>query len=312
MFGFVCLHVIGYSSIAPLGTVESQNRFLMHFRWVLNAGVDVFAFISGFYGIRFSIRKALNLLYIGAFSSLCVLSAEIFFFDVDFKIISLVQIFLKNWYFREYLILFLLAPFLNKFFKSDDSARMKSIVFPLAVLFAWNFLAAQFSSSFGQSASLGDHTAMLLVMMYLLGRFLSTTGILQKVNIWILVLSLLVCLPILFCFVRLKDFSSPFCIIAAICLFEIFRRLPVPATFSKAVCFLSPSMLGILILHNAGSHQISGGLVHRYFENFTGDLKGLAFLKYATVIFSGALVIDLARRLLGFLTVRLIQGCIKK
>ena len=41
MFGFVCLHVIGYSAIAPFGSPEPQSYFLLHLRYVLNIGVDV-------------------------------------------------------------------------------------------------------------------------------------------------------------------------------------------------------------------------------------------------------------------------------
>lgn len=301
MFGFVCLHVIGYSSIAPFGSAEVKSKFLLHLRYVLNIGVDVFAFISGFYGIKFSIRKVFILLYIGVFSSICVFLAEIFFFDVEFKIISLVQIFLNNWYFREYLILFLLVPFFNSFFDNIQKEQIKKIILPLGILFIWNFLSTQFPSSFGQSASLGSHSAILLLSIYLLGRVLQKLEFLEKLNTYFLILLFLICLPILFCFSRLKDFSSPFCIIAAICIFELFRRIRIPIFISKFVWFLSPSMLGVLLLHNAGSHQISGGLVHRYFDKCSEELLGMDFMKYSIIIFSGAIIIDLLRRFIMFI-----------
>ena len=301
MFGFVCLHVIGYSSIAPFGSYEFESKFLLHLRYLLNVGVDVFAFISGFYGIKFTIRKALHLLYIGCFSSLCVFLIEIYFFNVEFKIVSLIQIFLSNWYFREYLILFFLSPFLSIIIENDDKKHINEIVIALLLLFLWNFLAAQLPSSFGQTGTLGNHSAMLLIMIYLLGRLLNITKILENLHTWILIVLVFICFPILFCFSKLKDFSSPFCIVSAICLFEIFRRLPISTIISRIACFISPSMLGILILHNAGSHKISGGLVYRYFENFSGNLPGMIFIKYSLIIFFFALVIDLLRRLIMFI-----------
>ena len=306
MFGIVCLHVIGYSSIAPFGNSASQSIFLLHLRYVLNVGVCVFAFISGFYGIKFSVKKALNLVYIGVFSTFCVFFAEIYLFDVEFSIKSLGQIFFSNWYFREYLILFLISPFINKFFENFNKGELKKVGFPLIILFVWNFFATQFPSSFGQTLSLGNHSAMLLILIYLLARILNKTEFLEKINTWILLLCFIACLLILFFFSRLKDFSSPFCIIAAICLFELFKRLSLPIMLSKIACFLSPSMLGILLLHNAGSHQMKGGLTHRYFENFTGNLSGFSFLKYALIIFTISLAIDFIRRLLLFLIMRFV------
>ncbi|MCQ2596883.1 MAG: hypothetical protein MJ181_03465 [Treponema sp.] len=307
MFGFVCLHVIGYSSIAPFGNQNPQSWFLLHLRYLLNVGVDVFAFISGYYGIRFSIRKFLNLLYIGIFSSVIVFFAEIYFFDVDLRIINLVQIFLNNWYFREYLILFLLSPFINIYLEQTKKENLEKMILPLVFIFIWNFLATQLPSSFGQTDSLGNHSAMLLITIYILGRILNKTGCLEKINTGVLVVTLMICFPVLFYVSRLKDFSSPFCILAAISLFELFRRLPVNARVTNVACFLSPSMLGILILHNAGSNQISGGLVHRYFDTYECNLSGLAFLKYAINIFFIALFIDFVRRLTVFLIVRIIR-----
>lgn len=312
MFGFVCLHVIGYSSIAPFGNQNPQSWFLLHLRYLLNVGVDIFAFISGYFGIRFSIRKFLNLLYIGIFSSVVVFCAEIYFFNVEFRIISLVQIFLKNWYFREYLILFLLSPFINLYLEQTRRETLNKLILPLVILFIWNFLATQLPSSFGQTDSLGNHSAMLLIIIYLLGRILNKTEYLEKINTWVLFVILLICLPVLFCISRLKDFSSPFCILSAISLFELFRRLPINAWITNIVCFLSPSMLGILILHNAGSNQIAGGLVHRYFDAYECNLAGLAFLKYAIIIFSCSLIIDMVRRIILFLIEKIFKGVIGK
>lgn len=311
MFGFVCLHVIGYSSIAPFGSVDVQNTFLLHLRYLLNIGVDVYAFISGFYGIKFSIRKAFNLLFIGLFSSLVVFFIEILFFDIEFRVISIIQIFFNNWYFREYLILFLLASFLNDFFDDNDIVQYKKIIIPLTLLFIWNFLATQFPSSLGQTHSLGNHSAILLIIMYLLGRLLNKSGFLQKINLKILILLFTICIPFLFFFSRLKDFSSPFCIIAAISLFELFRRMKIPYIINRIACFLSPSMLGVLILHNAGSHKISGGLVYRFFENYTGDLTGILVFKYSLIIFTCSLFIDFLRRFFS-LVIKKMWGGVKK
>ncbi len=306
MFSFICMHIIGYSSLAPFGGF-ARNSFLLHLRGVLNVGVDIFAFISGFYGIKFYPKKAFNLLYIGIFSSLIVFFLELYFFNVEFKIISPVQIFFNNWFFREYLILFLLVSFINPFFDNIDSKKIKQIIFPLVAFYLWLFFAENFKSSFGQTPSLGNHHAMLLLCIYIFGRLIKKTSIFNKISIWILLLVSIVCLVIMFVVPRLKEFSSPFCILAAFSLFELFRRMSVPKILSKIACFISPSMLGILILHNAGSHNISGGLVHRYFDQYKGNLNGFSVLKYAFLVYVLALCVDLIRRLLKFLCVRILS-----
>lgn len=142
-------------------------------------GVNVFFLISGFYGIRFSLKK------------LCALVIELYFYadvltliavatgmeHIGFSTIKLLVLpFYKYWFIIVYILLFILSPILNA--GIDALNKVQSI--SLTVFFTAFFCCLGFFSE-ATFISLNDGYSLMFAMyLYFLGRMMSKWGILKK------------------------------------------------------------------------------------------------------------------------------------
>ena len=133
-------------------------------------GVDIFIFISGYFGIRTNVRKFSNIIFQFLFYSiaLTVISA-IFGFGSGFSIRNLASaIFLTSdfWFVKSYLILFLLAPALNYYVENTSKKELEWIVIGFIIfqcIYGWIGSVADFNDGF---------SALAFVGIYLLARYL--------------------------------------------------------------------------------------------------------------------------------------------
>lgn len=166
----VIVHGMGLSSLKE-GTYFDGNIFIYIIVPFLVPAVNCFMLISGFYGIKFSQKKCLSLVFLAFAVFWLIVSLTKYFvpnfilLDNNYLITHAFPISTKVWWFlTEYMCIMLLSPILNNGIKTLDKNKFLII---LASLFTIN--------SFGlfiNKISLGSNLFSLL-NLYLLGRFLA-------------------------------------------------------------------------------------------------------------------------------------------
>lgn len=300
MFGIVWLHAGNFGYYTYDGV--EPNRWIIHFKLMLAVCVDIFAFISGWYGVKFKLKKFINIILLSFFCGTVAFLISHFFFNCatfDWKVY--VHYCVSNWYFVGYLILMLVSPLINAGLEKLESEKYRSFILPFLILCIWQFLASVVPETHPTGlgrAYFSRYSFMTLVNIYIIGRIFRKTDILKRFQTWKLFLVALL-FSLFTAFQPLHYYTSPFCIIEAICIFEIFRRISIPNWLGKISVFLSPSMFSILLLHRENDFN------RVIFTPLEGEiLKGInpfvsVFLA-AFIVFNVCLFIDLLRRFVLF------------
>lgn len=307
MFGIVWLHAgtFGYYSYDV-----KPNIWVIHFKYMLAVCVDIFAFISGWYGVKFTLNKFIRIILLSLFCGTIAFLISHYIFNcapLDWKVF--VHYCVSNWYFVGYLVLMLICPIINAGLEKFEEEKFKSLVLPLLLLCIWQFVASILSesSSIGTATGLGRayfsrYSFMTLVNIYIVGRIFRKTNLLEKIKTWHLLLVGVIS-ALFTTFPPLHYYTSPFCIVEAICIFEIFKRLSIPDWLGNIGIFLAPSMFSILLLHREDN------FCKAIFIPLEGKVLGslnpfISVFIAAFVVFNVCLLTDLTRRLFLFMLKR--------
>lgn len=176
---------IGYLSIS------SENIYFKILLLVITSpAVNCFMFISGFYGIRFSIKK---LIYFILMSYFCFLIVNIFLYKNE---LFSIKNFIKNifpfatgywWFLTNYLIIFILSPIFEKYFTNSEKSKIRNIIIIFGV-----FNILHFTNLISNSGS----NLTNLLFMYLLGRYFYHYPLTIKRINWIIIF--IICVLFLF------------------------------------------------------------------------------------------------------------------
>lgn len=261
-----------------------------------------FMFISGYYGLNFRVKKAVNLeiwLIIACFL-VCLLKILMdFHLGIREVITSLIPISSCKWWFMTYYVLVMfISPIINKGFESE-SKKMVSII--LLTLIIYQLL------SFVRLIPNGGSNFLGLLTVYLIGRYCnvykfdvsSNKAILLFVLFYVLQLSgMLLCghymQKILF---RTLNYNTPFILMMSISLFYIFKGMT--PRYSKRINYCIQPVLFIYL--------ITEGLGGRFYR-LIRDIIDNNILMGASVIFItivGCLIIG---RLIIWLSNMIIQS----
>lgn len=261
-----------------------------------------FMFISGYYGLNFRVKKAVNLemwLIIACFL-VCLLKILMdFHLGIREVITSLIPISSFKWWFMTYYVLVMfISPIINKGFESE-SKKMVSII--LLTLIIYQLL------SFVRLIPNGGSNFLGLLTVYLIGRYCnvykfdvsSNKALLLFVLFYVLQLSgMLLCghymQKILF---RTLNYNTPFILMMSISLFYIFKGMT--PRYSKIMNYCIQPVLFIYL--------ITEGLGGRYYR-LIRDIIDNNILMGASVIFItivGCLIIG---RLIIWLSNMIIQS----
>ena len=204
-------------------------------------------FISGYYGIRFSVNKALEFVLQAFLINLFIIGIKLYNEEVswNFVVQHLFPVANNNWWFlTAYFCIMLLAPIINKGIQLIDKK-----------LFLFILLYLLFINSFGHyliRISLGYNLFSLLII-YLLGRYLSIYKIefarWKVICIYLIATSLLILGVCLFYFCDfayiswlLYSYNNPLIMLQAICIFYLVKSLKerhyAPFIFLGKHCFL--------------------------------------------------------------------------
>lgn len=270
------------------------SSLLVSFRSLLFIGVSGFAFISGYYGIKFSLKKMIRYELMAVSMGCLNLILGVFVI----KQISLTKalIFLTPfssqvcWYLTAYFILMLVAPFINEGIKSLEKRHFQTII---CILFISNYV-------FDFLHHRNGTTVLLLLVIYLFGQYLRTypSSFLLKNNFAIFVGALVIQFALSFCgsylgiekiSLLLENNHNPLLIFAVVGLFYNQKGKPQETKFHSFLAKLSPYIFAVYICHV----ELLSYLPSSYLNFFHSAL--LNYLFAIVLIFSFSLTLSFVR-----------------
>lgn len=231
---------------------EPINSFVrILFQQICIVCVNVFVLISGWFGIKPSLKGAMSLLYQVFFFSLIVISILLLLgIKTSLKGIILPFYFGVSWWFvPAYLILYIISPILNTFLEKT-SPKLQFVV--LIAFFIAEFIYSWLHIDYANFA--GGYSTMSFIGLYLLARFIKLhSERLKKITITnnILLYLYLTIIPVfLFYFTKypfnMTHYSSPFVIGASLFLLLAFVKMQFQ---NKFINYLSCSVFSIYLIH---------------------------------------------------------------
>ena len=265
--------------------------FLNLIRW----HVDAFLALSGWFGMKFTLKKFGKLWGLVAFYSLVTILVGRFWrgvktpFCVD-----------GGWYGNTYLCLLLIVPFLNAGIEglADKGAKTAWLAWcGFAVMVFFNWISR--NCYFGILAwGVYSQTLVNMVFVYFTVRLFRLTNMMEYVKRWHIVATAIVF--VLGCLVlgnSRTDYIAPYTIAMALALLVLFEHFIVlPRWLCRLCVWMAPSMFGVYLLHGPTSF---GKLFHRVPLQFLverGFSPELAIVIAAVACFLICLVLDLVRR----------------
>lgn len=290
---FICLwhiimHGFNFKEIGADGYVLELDRAIVTFFCALFApAVYCFMFISGWYGIKFSKKKFCYFAYIG-FSCYFISILIRAYFGCPIKITSVFKHILpiasNNWWFlTSYIMVFLIAPFIDLSFKMLKTQNIKQIIYLLTYIEVMGFFTLD---------PYGGYSFFGLLYMYILARYLRTNQIVFSRNkiIPLYYASLLALWLACYWASGLKGenarlsfiflgYSNPLIIIMAISIFYFVNS--IKPVFSKLVNLLFSNTLIIYLLTEG-----VGVLLYKYEADLMKEnaLYGILFVVFTMIV----------------------------
>lgn len=310
---FELLRIICMLMIVALHIVKSHVEYIGYsdlISWVVRSfcicAVDVFVLISGYFGIRFKIDRLVSIDLQTVFYSVSTLLLlvvlgyhELGIFDIHAFIPVLSK---RYWFVTCYLVLYVLSPFLNRFFESSKEEDIRNVLIVGFVLFyIWpSFNALIFAD---QLVSDNGYGLINFLYLYLLGRYIGKYGFLTKYSrlsflfIYLLSCTLLALLQLSisifagFEYKSLFAYNTIFVFTSALSLFLFVERL----SFSSGIINrLAVNCLAVYLLHQGPNVWEAVSDIFR-FGQLSGWLYILLLLLFPVFIYFLAVLIDSAR-----------------
>lgn len=270
------------------------------------SGVCVHVFISGWFGVTFSLSKVCRLVLTGMFcGGVAILVGKAL--GAQLSKDALIYIVFHQWYLCAYLLLMLVAPFLNLAVAFVTRRTAMTIVAPLFLLICWNWFSElkSVNSFVPWTPGLGSYTFVMMMCVYVIARLLRKLDVeldaKRRKAMALPVLFFALC-ALLGWRVRLGVYSSSIAIMLAGSLFVTFKGIRIGGA-SRMLTFIVPSLFPVYLFHG----NQAGAAVIRSLETHMDAMACLSSLGFvgsvvicgvtACIIFLGCLVLDLPRRI---------------
>ena len=308
IFGWhILVHGYGFKNIESMQCLGEGNLLTFCLLSSLFAPATYcFMFISGFYGLNLSVKKAVNIEVWLILTCLIIYLLKFvlgFHFGMRDVLTSVIPISSSKWWFMtNYVYVMILSPIINKGFELENKKMVSIILLTLII--------CQFCS-FVRLIPNGGSNFLGLLIMYMTGRYCNlyeininrNKSILLFVSFWFLQFScMLLCghymQKILF---RTLNYNTPFIMMMSLSLFYMFKNM-IPR-YSKRINYcLQPVLFIYLITEGLGVN------FYRAIRNFTEESIWMAVgVLFLTII--GCLVIG---RSIIWLTNKIVNAAIFK
>lgn len=294
--------VMGICFIHAIGKCGENTHWLLP---ILMPCINGFAFVSGWYGIRFSLGKFFKLILISIFSGLCVLVFAMYFgwmrLDTNLETVILIrQILLGNWYLCAYFLLMLISPGLNMLVEmaARDYKVLHALGIPFGAIVLWNWSSMwpYLNRIIPMTPGLGSFTVTSLAITYVVARYLRVKAVQFRTKMLGLVAAgafLAVATG-----VWAGCYSSPFAIALAGSTFLCIERIQINVPGRRWIMLLAPSCFPVILIH---SNQF-GLRFMRVLESALPEMLGARVVLVAMSVFMISVLLDIPRRIVFRLT----------
>lgn len=260
----------------------------------LMACVPAFAFLSGWFGMRFSLLKVVRLFALAVFCSLIMTCFGQFLYGdwsgIGHLCFLALQSVWHSWFLYAYFVMMIFAPLVNCVMEKDER-----ILYPvLGFVFCWSFSQTVFGKYIPTTEGLGAYSGFTLLGIYILARLFRKHQIEVRMPItgWALLLGSMLL------FVGwghgFQEYNSIFSVLMASAAFFIFKRIKLPPTFEKIVLVISPSVFSVYLFHTAGY----GFAMMKTAYNALDLGMNASAVVTALIAYITCLVLDVGRRML--------------
>ena len=286
MFLVVLVHT-GFLSLGLPTQEEAVNDPMSVFMRFLTQSasvvcVNVFVLLSGWYGIRFNKKRLGNFLFQVLFFSVLIYVVLVAIYPEKYlNVKSLSMVFLLNgedyWFVKSYLLLFLLAPFLNGFLEEPKNRNLvKSILgffFLFQTIYGWIRIRGAIELE-------GGYSALFFMGLYVLMRYIKIYGFpIMKYSsmLYMLFFCVVTIINALVAFLlarmnvivfgRIFTYTNPLVILQSLALIFAFSRFKFQNRF---VNWIAISSFSVYLTHSNGFilRPFYGKWINFLFENF--------------------------------------------
>lgn len=292
MYMICMVHAVGY--------VPERWRL-----WLTNiafAGVIGFVLISGYFGIKFKFSKALKVEGVGLGCALTVVAAAWLCglpFTWTGALQEVLRLFKGYWFIHAYVVMMVLSSLVP----SDKKLSLSACLPFFVLVYGWSFamIIPGLQRFIPRSSGLEPYSGLTIFAAYLIGRLYRQYDCDKRFG-WKTVVPVL-CVSLYFvatvwpfqnflgAFAR---YNSPFLAVAGVCLFWIFRKMPVSGKLTPILSLITPSILSIYLIHCNDYGYRAFAFIEAHIGN--GNMYATC-LVLAAIAFVGGLLLDLPRRL---------------
>lgn len=303
MFGICLVHACG-------NTGEPSSVYLDR---MLRACVPGFVFISGWFGMRFSLKKLGGLYATAAYASGV---AVLFGWLVLGRVPTLKfywDIVRGFWFLNAYALLMLFVPLLNqaldglakKYGDPEDKPFAlltdpgMSVLWPiLGMTFGWCFLqqTGGVARILPKTAGVANYSGLMMVGVYVAGRLSRFCRWDEIFGTRFLLICFLSALGMTSLGCGFETYSSPFALVSSASLFLLVKRFPVAQLVGQKLLWLAPSLFSVYLLH--AQKEIGFRIVQLFKRKLVdcGCSDFAVMLLAAAVLFTVCLLLDMPRR----------------
>ena len=253
VIAMLCILLLHFSGRLFVSEDNVAHTVELTVRSYFYIGVSIFAFISGYYGVKWNIRKFLKY-------ELMALTWGLIIFILSFLISNHIQ--LKSlylfipilsevcWYYSAYILLMIVSPFVNEGinFMSLDKYKILLILM-MAICYGGNFIFHRNGTAFN-----------ILFFIYFLARYIKISGFeisSRKALILFVVSSTITALSVTFAnniwggnlLKIICNNHNPFIFISAFSLFFAFKNMKKVPIFCKILSKVAPYTFAVYIIH---------------------------------------------------------------
>lgn len=275
--------------------------------------VNVFVFISGWFGITPKLKSFSNFIFQILFLSIIIYTFSIITGISQLSVTGIMQCFTltdRMWFVLVYLSLYLIAPVLNDFVKYANRRTFKLVLialFLMQTIYGWGGFAEYYMEGY---------STISFIALYLLARYLKvyTPSVTQKgiscyITCFIMCVILLSVSSVIFSMidtldsimqiVMVKSFSyiNPVVIVQSCSLFFIFEKMKISPNYSKVITFVASSCFAVFLLHT--NPNLSGLYSHYIIKCSeicpTVLLSGLLIMLFLLLVYVLSIAVDQLR-----------------
>jgi len=282
MFCIVLLHVITQDG----GVHVYGDKFIpRHFINLLSPSVVGFVFISGYFGIRLTLVKAVKLLGLAVFYALTL--------GWMFGWNSVIERLIHDWFLYSYLVLMLFSPIINVATERLDWRQNFGVIFSVYI---WSYLCVipitkDYVPCPTGFAPLSFFTMFGIYTAARLYRKYDVEGLIcQHKSLALLIWAF----AFLLVFLGVHHHNSP-ASLAFVCItFAFIRKIELSTVPGRIVLFVAPSVFGIYLIHSSPLGQFIRQKL--LFQLVDDKPSFLSCLFVAIMIYFASIVIDAVRR----------------